>query len=416
MSLPAASPADPVQATPPARFPTGVILRFLGGRLLSGGAYQMSNMALGWLIYDTTHSALALGFAGLAAFLPKLALVLVSGLVADRFDRRRVLASCMVVHALAVGGLCLIALASAPPIALAYGSVVLLGIAQGFAAPASQALMASLAPRAHFSRVVSMGSSTMQISSIAGPAIGGLFYLLGPEVPFIVATGCFLCAALLFLSLPRSERPASQMRPGFGAALEGVRYIRQRPVILGAISLDMFSVLLGGMTALLPIIVSELLHGGPELLGLLRSMPSFGAMALGIFLAWRPIQRHAGATLFTATAIFGLATVGVGLSTHVMTTLALLWISGAADVVSVVIRQTLVQAETPDDMRGRVSAVNSVFIGASNQLGEFESGVTAAAFGLVPAILIGGIGTLCVVAAWSVLFPDLRRRDRLIDG
>ncbi len=410
--MPAPS-ADPVQAAP---FPTGAILRYLCGRLLWMGAYQMSNMALGWLIYDATRSALALGFAGLAAFLPKLALVLVSGLVADRFDRRRVLAACMMVHALATVGLCLIALSDRPSIALAYGLVVLLGTSQGFAAPSAQALMASLAPRAHFSRVVSMGSSTMQIASISGPAIGGLFYLLGAEVPFIVATGCFLAAAVLILSLPRPQPRMAQLRPGLGTALEGIRYIRQRPVILGAMSLDMFSVLLGGMTALLPIIVSELLHGGPEMLGLLRSMPAVGAMTLGILLAWRPIQRRAGTVLFIATSIFGLATIGVGLSANVMTTLALLWLSGAADVVSVVIRQTLVQAETPDEMRGRVSAVNTVFIGASNQLGEFESGVTAAAFGLVPAILIGGIGTLCVVAAWSVLFPDLRRRDQLIES
>lgn len=389
---------------------------YLAGRFLWNLATQICEVALGWLVYDTTRSAVALGMVGLAAFLPRLLLVLVSGFVADRFDRRVVLGACMLVSASAAAGLWACAGSAQPAIGVAYALVVLLGTARGFAGPSAQALVASIAPRDQLSRAMSLSSTAMQISTILGPALGGLLYVLGPWVPFAFGVAAFLAAAAAFSTLVSPRRDPAQAPPSLTDAFEGFRFIRARPVVLGAISLDMFAVLLGGVTALLPMIVSEILHGGPQMLGVLRAMPAFGAMVLGLWLAVRPIRRRAGRKLFVATAVFGLATIVVGLSSQPWLTGLALWVVGASDVFSVVIRQTLVQGETPDAMRGRVAAVNFLFIGASNELGEFESGMAAAALGLVPAILLGGIGTLAVALTWAWLFPALRRRDALLEA
>ena len=266
-------------------------------------------------------------------------------------------------------------------------------------------MAANLVPREQFSQVVGLSSSIGQFAIISGPVLGGLLYVVGPWVPFACASVFYLLASGSYLMIRRHSQGSSKEPVRLADAFAGLVFIWQRPVILGAISLDLFCVLLGGATALLPIIASDILHVGPFGLGVLRAMPGVGAMMLGLVLSYRPIRRRAGPKLFAATAIFGLATIGLGLSTSVYLSMALLWLIGASDVFSVVIRQTLVQSDTPDAMRGRVAAVNSLFIGASNELGEFESGVTAALFGLVPAILLGGAGTIMVSAAWAVMFP-----------
>ena len=391
------------------------VVFYLASRGLWVAATQMCNVAVAWTVYDVTRSAWALGLVGLAAFAPKLLLTLVAGIVADRYDRRLVMAACLAVEGATSLGLMSIVLAPTVNVGLIYALFIVLGAARGFVGPAAQAMVANLVPRAEFSRVVGLSSSTGQVAAIGGPALGGLLYTLGAWVPFAAAAGFFLVATVLNLMM-RPRPPAGGRGPvRIGDAFAGLAFIWQRPVILGAISLDLFSVLLGGATALLPIIASELLHAGPAALGVLRAMPALGAAMVGLVLARVPIQRRVGRKLFTATIVFGLATMGLGLSTDLYLTLALLWLVGASDVFSVVIRQTMVQSDTPDHMRGRVAAVNSLFIGASNELGEFESGVTAALFGLVPAILLGGFGTVVVAVSWAILFPDLRRRDALIE-
>lgn len=391
------------------------VVFFLLSRVLWVSAVQVVNVAVGWLIYDVTRSAWALGLVGLAAFLPKLLLSLVSGLAADRYDRRKVMAICLTMNALTSLGLLYVA--QSPPVALGaiYLLFVVFGVARGFVGPSAQAMVANLVTREQFSRVVGMSSSAGQIATIVGPALGGFLYVLGAWAPFTCAALFFAVAAAMNLLIrPRGDAVA-KAPVKLSYAFAGLVFIWQRPVILGAISLDLFSVLLGGATALLPIIASELLESGPMTLGILRSMPAVGAIMLGVTLSYVPIQRRVGPKLFTATTIFGLATIGLGLSTNVYLTMALLWVIGASDVFSVVIRQTLVQSDTPDHMRGRVAAVNSLFIGASNELGEFESGATAALFGLVPAIVLGGAGTVAVAAGWAYMFPQLRRRDVLVE-
>lgn len=393
----------------------GDVLFYLVGRFLWVSASQILNVAVGWLIYDVTRSALALGMVGLAAFAPKLVLSLVSGIVADRFERRLVCGISFLVMSLVTLGLLVVASSSPVIPGAVYALFIVFGTARGFATPASQAMVANLIPREVFSRVVGISSSTSQMATIIGPALGGLLYVIGAWAPFAVSAGAFFLASILNFLISKKPRSNARAPVKLSDAFVGLHFIRKKPVILGAISLDLFTVLLGGATALLPMIASEILHLGPFGLGILRSMPAVGAMTLGLTLAYRPIERHAGFKLFVATTTFGLATIALGLSGNLYLSLASLWLIGASDVFSVVIRQTLVQSDTPDEMRGRVAAVNSLFIGASNELGEFESGVTAAIFGLVPAILIGGLGTIAVSAIWALAFPQLRRRDRLIE-
>jgi MFS family permease len=388
---------------------------FSAVRVAAGLAQQMQTVAVGWLVYDLTHSALALGFVGLAGFLPAVALALITGHVADRFDRRLIVAACHALNAAAAAGLLAVALTGGGRVALIYVLVVFFGVARAFAGPASQALVPSLVPREQFAQAIAWNSSLWQASSIAGPALGGLLYAFGPAVVFASAGGLFaLASGLAALIRPRSieirREPISR-----ASLLAGITFIRSRPVILGAISLDLFAVLLGGATALLPIFAQDVLRIDAFGLGVMRAMPALGAGLMAVWLAHRPLTDRAGPRLFAAVAVFGLATVGFGLSTNVAFSLLCLVVLGAADMVSVVVRQTLVQAETPDAMRGRVAAVNTVFIGASNELGEFESGLLAALVGAVPAVVLGGVGTLGVAILWARLFPSLRRRDRLIE-
>ena len=387
--------------------------RFFAARFLAGMAQQVHNVGLGWLVYDRTGSAMALGLVGLAAFAPALLLALASGHVADRFDRRLIVTVCWTVVALADATLALLSLQHDGPVWPVYAVAMLVGSARAFANPAGQALLPSLVPRDVFPGAVSLMASAWQSSSIIGPAIGGLLYILGPAMVFGSAAACFALSAAFVFSL--GPRPgAGGGRPTLESLFAGIGFIRSRPVVLGAISLDLFAVLLGGATALLPIYARDILHTGPWGLGLLRSMPALGAVAMSVLLAWRPLQRGAGRKIITAVSVFGAATLVFGLSETLWLSMAALFVTGAADMVSVVVRQTLVQLETPDEMRGRVAAVNSVFIGASNELGEFESGALAAAVGPVGSVVLGGIGTLAVAVAWVRLVPQLWRRDRLV--
>ena len=387
---------------------------FFAARVLSASAVQMQAVAVGWLIYDVTDSALALGLIGLASFLPAVGLALVTGHVADRYDRRAILLVCFTVAALAAAGLVAVAWHGTPAVWPIYLLVVVFGVGRAFAIPAGQALMPNLVPKEDFANAVAWNSSAWQTATVVGPAVGGLLYAFGASVVFGTVTACFVLTLALLLALRYRTAKQTIEKATWATLVAGIGFIRSRPVVFGAISLDLFAVLLGGATALLPIYARDILMVGPWGLGLLRSMPAAGAVAMAVFLAHRPLRRRTGRRMFQAVALFGIATIGFGLSTSLPLSLLCLLVLGAADMVSVFVRQTLVQIETPDDMRGRVSAVNAVFIGASNELGEFESGALAALIGAVPAVLAGGIGTLAVAWLWSRWFPELRQRDALL--
>ena len=386
---------------------------YAASRLLSWLANQMLVVGIGWLVYDLTGSALALGFAGLATFLPAVTLALVAGEVADRVDRRLILVASLGIMTVASAVLAANALTGTSDTSNIYAVLVVFGAARAFGFPASQALLPNLVPRQQFADAVALNSGAGQIATVSGPALGGLLYAFGPAVVFGVAA-LFQLAALLLVWTIRPRPMATRSKTNWASLVAGIAFIRSRPAILGSISLDLFAVLLGGATALLPIYARDILQVGPTGLGVLRSMPALGALAMALVLAWQPLTRRSGHALFAAVAMFGVATIVFGFSTSLYLSLGALFVLGAADMVSVYIRSTLVQADTPDDMRGRVSAVNSVFIGASNELGEFESGVLAALTSTVAAVVIGGIGTLIVALLWMRLFPSLRDRDRLV--
>ena len=373
----------------------------------------MQSVAIGWQVYGITGDPLDLGLIGLAQFLPFVVLVLPAGQVADRFNRRTILALCYVVEmicAVLLLGFTLFGGAEVWPV---FAVLVLFGAARAFAMPSSQAITPNLVPRAAFPNAVAINSSSSHIATIGGPALGGVLYVLSPEVVYISVSATLLISVLLMFlvrlpAMPRTDEPAN-----WHTLMEGLRFVRSRPIVLGAISLDLFAVLFGGAVALLPAYAADILHVGPEGLGLLRTAPAIGAALIAIGLAFYPITRHTGIWLFAGVVVFGLAIVVFGLSTWFYLSLAALVVMGAGDMVSVYIRHMLVQLETPDEIRGRVSAVNAVFIGASNELGEFESGVTAAWFGLVPAVVIGGTATIAVAGLWTRLFPQLVKSDRL---
>jgi len=376
-------------------------------------AHQMLAVAVGWQMYTLTGSALDLGLVGLAQFVPAFFLVLVAGHVADHFDRRRVLQACMVVEGVAALGLCIgSALSLITPHAI-FALIFVVGVARAFQMPTMQALLPALVPLPLLSRAIASNASASQAAIIAGPALGGVVYTFGPAAVYGTSTLLFLLTGLtIHLVRPLHARTAPRAA-GFASVLDGVRFIRRRPAVLGAISLDLFAVLLGGATALLPIYARDILGTGPWGLGLLRSSTAVGALGMALWLARHPLGRNAGRKMFAAVAVFGIATIVFGVSRSFGVSLAALTVLGAADMISVVVRQSLVQLQTPDHMRGRVSAVNSLFFGASNQLGEFESGVTAAWFGAVVSVVVGGVGTLAVVGLWMRLFPALAQIDRL---
>ena len=388
-------------------------MRFWLARLAGVMANQMLMVAVAWHMYDITLSAWDLGLVGLFQFVPALVMTLPAGHLADRLHRGRIFATCMLAQALVALLLVLATPGGFATREMIFALSVVLGITRAFQMPAQQALTPLLVPQQLLQSAIAMSSSGMQVAIICGPALGGLLYVLGATVVYATCVVLLILAGALTL-LVRYQHRAAHLAASWSTVLAGFHFVWQHKVLLGATSLDLFAVLLGGATALLPIYARDILHTGPLGLGLLRAAPALGALAMSLYLMRFPLRRRVGHRLLAAVAVFGLATILFGLSTHFAVALLALVITGAADNISVVIRLTLVQLETPDEMRGRVAAVNSIFIGASNQLGEFESGATAALWGPVGSVVAGGVGTLLVAAAWLRLFPALARRDRLL--
>ena len=387
--------------------------RFWVGDIASVLANQILVLAVGWQIYDITNSALSLGLVGLAHFGAQLLFTLPAGHVADRYDRRLVTTLCQVVQCAAAVALAVGNHAGWINSEIIYASVVLTGMAQTFQNPAMRSLLPSLVGVAQLPRCIAFHAAAKKTAIIVGPALGGVVYLWGANAAYIASAVAFAVAGAVILRIPatfvrRHHEPAS-LQYLFG----GLHYILGKPIILGAITLDLFATLLGGAVALLPVYARDILQTGPVGLGLLRSAPAVGAVLASVYLVYMPLTRGVGKTLFAAVAVFGIATLVFGLSTWLPLSLLALTIMGMADMVSVVIRSSLVQLETPEDMRGRVSAVHSLFTGTANHLGQFESGVTAAWWGTVPAVVVGGIGTLAVVGLCLRWFPDLIRRETL---
>lgn len=390
-------------------------MRFWCARVVSATASQMVMVAIGWHMYTLTGSAWDLGMVGLCQFLPALLLTLPAGHVADHGHRGRILALCVTAQAAIAVVLTLAEMGRwADRELLLYVSVAF-GMTKAFQMPAQQALVPLLVPGHMLPRALAFSSGGMQVAVIGGPALGGFLYVAGAEAVYGLCGALFFISSILFVLTRHPHVPPPAQPVTVDTVLAGFHFIWRRPQILGAISLDLFAVLLGGATALLPMFAKDVLHVGPWGLGILRGAPAVGALVMSILLTRRPIQRKAGRSMFTAVAIYGVATVIFGLSTVFALSFVALLVSGAADMVSVVIRQSLVQLDTPNDMRGRVSAVNSIFIGASNQLGEFESGSTAALLGPVGSVVLGGMGTLLVAALWMRWFPTLAGRDRLYE-
>ena len=379
-------------------------------RILSNVAFNMLGVAVGWQLYALTGSALDLGLVGLAQFAPIVLLTLVVGQVADRYDRRLIAAICQLVQAGAaavlVEGSAHAWLSSTSIFAI----VALIGAARAFENPTTTALVSDIVPRARVSRAMAWLVSATQTARIVGPALGGFLYVIGPSTTYLTAAVLFVASGLS-TALIRTGKTARTSEPVvLESVLSGLVFIRGQRVLLGTMSLDMFAVLLGGgATTLLPIYVRDILGAGPGGLGVLRSAPAVGALMTSLFLAYRPLQWRIGRTLFRAVFVFGLATVAFAVSSSFALSFAALGVLGAADVVSVVIRSSLVQIRTPATMLGRVGAVHSLFTGTSNQLGAFASGVVAALIGTVPAVLLGGVGTIAIAVLWIVLFPELRR-------
>ncbi|MBS0395991.1 MAG: MFS transporter [Proteobacteria bacterium] len=387
--------------------------RFLTARFAGSLAAQMQTVAVGVQVYELTHDPLDLGLVGLSQFAPFLLFVLLAGHAADRLSRKRIVFACFVLQlgcSAALAGLTHAGLAHTWPV---FSVMAVLGSARAMMAPASQALMPNLVPQALFGRAVGINSGLWQVATIAGPAVGGALYAAaGPGGVYGAAAALNAVAVLATAAIAAPAQPAPTAPTSWHTLLEGLRFVWRRHGVLGAISLDLFAVLFGGATALLPAYATDVLGVGVTGLGWLRAAPGIGAALMAAALAARPISRRAGRAMFAGVAVFGVATVVFGLSRSYWLSLVALAALGAADMVSVFVRHLLVQLETPDAMRGRVGAVSWLFIGASNELGEFESGITAAWWGLVPAVVVGGAATLAVAALWARLFPELRRLDR----
>jgi len=390
-------------------------LLYASARFFMVLATEMQSVAVGWQVYDITKRPLDLGLVGLAQFLPGILLFLVSGHTADRFDRRKVLVSGYLGYALCSSLLLTITLRGLRSVDLIYGVMFLVGVSSSFTAPASRGILPLIVSGEHFQNAFAWAAILFQIATIVGPAVGGFEYaLLSPVAVYSSAVVAGLAAATM-MSLVRFQTKQSRPREtrDWRTFLAGLHYIREHKIVLGSISLDLFAVLLGGAVALLPVYAREILKTGPWGLGLLRCSPGIGAASMAMFVAYRPLRKKAGAKMLWCVAGFGIFTIIFGISHNLILSMFALVLVGATDMVSVVIRGVLVQLATPDEMRGRVNAVDMIFIGASNQLGQFESGVTAAWFGTVPAVILGGIGTLVVTALWAWMFPELRNADTL---
>jgi MFS family permease len=388
---------------------------YQSARFFIVASLEMQSVAVGWQVYEITRRPLDLGLVGLAQFLPGLLLFLVSGHAADRFERRKVVTLCYCGFTLCSALLLILAWRNSHSVRLIYAVVVLLGVVRAFNAPVSRALLPQLVPEEHFPNAVAWNASIFQGATILGPSVGGFLYAFarGPSAVYAtaVATGFLAISSTLRIKFRTQAR---QREPVTWATVSaGFRYIWSHKLVLGSISLDMFAVLLGGAVALLPVYASEILKTGAWGLGLLRSAPGIGAAAMAIVLAHRPLRRRAGLTMLCGVAGFGVFTIVFGISRSLVVSMIALLLVGASDMVSVIIRAILVQLATPDEMRGRVNAVDMIFIGVSNELGEFESGLTAHWFGTVPAVVLGGVGTLLVIGFWAWIFPELRNADRI---
>lgn len=390
-------------------------LRFWVARFFMTFATQIVSVAVGWQVYDLTRDPFDLGLVGLVQFAPALLLVLVTGAVADRFGRRLVMGLASLLEmgcAMALLYLSWHGLGSAVPI---FAVLLVFGVARAFFGPASASLVANLVPAKDFANAVAWNSSAWQTATIVGPVAGGLLYGLASEAAYGTAAAMMGIASLLIFSIPKPKQHTEAERPSLETIFAGFRYIRSEKVVLGAISLDLFAVLLGGAVALLPVYARDILDLGPWGLGLLRAAPGIGAIGVAIWLAGHPIRDHAGIIMFVFVGLFGVFTAIFGLSTIPWLSIVALALLGAADMISVYIRETLIQLWTPDRVRGRVNAVNMVFVGASNELGEFRAGTMAALIGTVPAVVLGGVGAIGVAGLWAWLFPELRKARRL-DG
>jgi MFS family permease len=382
--------------------------------MLSTAGNQMVLVALGWQMYDLTASAWDLGLVGLAQFVPTLLFTIPAGHLADRVDRRLVLTLAIVVQLFAAALLAWGSAAGFVDRNVIFIASIGLGIARAIQAPAQQAIVPALVGTAELPRAMAISTAAMKIAVVAGPAIGGFVYVGGPAIAYGICAAIFIVAMACALAIHKVHVKKAKEPTSFATVFAGFAFLRTQPVALGAISLDLFAVVLGGVSALLPIYAKDILQTGPWGLGLLRAAPAIGALALGVLLAYMPLDRHVGRKLFVAVAIYGISIVVFAFTTSFVVAMIALAVSGAADMVSIVVRQTLVQLETPDGMRGRVSAVNATFISASNQLGEFRAGATAALLGPIGSAALGGIGTLIVVALWIRLFPQLAHRDKLV--
>ncbi|MDQ2820009.1 MAG: MFS transporter [Pseudomonadota bacterium] len=385
---------------------------YLSSRVLGTLAVQMQSVAVGWQVYQMTHSLFALGLIGLAQFAPFLILILWAGHIADTHNRRNIIVGCLFAQLLCSALLLAFTWSGSAVVWPVFAILVIFGSARAFMMPASQAVLKNLVPLESFSQAVALSSSSFHVAVITGPVLGGVLYVFGPTTVYMVAAS-LLILSVITMAMTKSAPQIKNTAPvSWSTLLEGLRFVWSRPIVLGAISLDLFAVLFGGATALLPAYAHDILHVGPTGLGWLRTAPGAGAAICSIALAFFPIKRRVGAWMFGGVAVFGMATLTLGWTVNFSIALIALCLLGAGDMVSVYIRHLLVQYETPDEIRGRVSAVNSVFIGASNELGEFESGITAGWLGLVRAIFLGGAATLAVTGLWAVIFPVLSKMDR----
>ncbi|MBO0902674.1 MFS transporter [Jiella sonneratiae] len=376
-------------------------------------ATQIVIVSVGWQIYDLTRDPLDLGFVGLCQFAPALVLVLVTGAAADRYSRRGIMAAATAIEG--VGTLLVLfltyrGLSEPGPIFLV---LVVFGIARAFFGPASQSLVVNIVSRRELANAIAWNSSSWQIAAIVGPVAGGLLYGVSPMVAYGLGAVLFLAGAVAVILIKAPARRRANEPASLQTIVAGFRFIWKEKVVLGAISLDLFAVLLGGAVALMPVYARDVLDAGPSALGLLRAAPGFGAIPMALFLAAHPIRNHAGAIMFVFVGLFGAFTMLFGLSTSIWISVPALMLMGASDMISVYVRETLMQLWTPDDVRGRVNAVNQVFIGASNELGEFRAGSMAALIGAVPAVVLGGAATVAVAGGWAVMFPALRKAQRL---
>jgi MFS family permease len=388
-------------------------LLYFSGRLFSAMSRQIIAVAVGWQVYELTHSAFHLGMVGLVQFLPALALTFNAGHAADRYNRKNIVQLCQWIEGLAAAWLAWGSMAGWLSVIDIYIASAIFGAAAAFERPAGAAMLPSIVPSSMLQQATALTAGTFQIATVGGPAIGGLVLAISPGATYLVTAAFWLLAGIFNGLLPLGHRPSSSGDISMSTLFAGVHFVRRSPTLLGTISLDLFAVLLGGATALLPIFAKDILHTNEFGFGMLRAAPAIGALVTTAILARRPLQRRVGTRMFQAVIAFGVATVVFGLSTDIWLSLAALMLMGAADQISVVIRLSLVQLATPDEMRGRVSAVNYLFVNASNQLGEFESGITAAWWGAVPAVLVGGVGSVLIALLWMRFFPTLRDVEKL---